>query len=380
MIISFLAFFAVGICTISIIGQGDVADAIPFEEIVESDDSNGQEWTEISHSEEISVSLGEKLSVSQIVSLINDKYKCSGEATDAVFTDEMGIKIKDITFLEKYTPENVSYSMGYIFAGDKVFDVDGNDISDVVEGYTFVNGRDRNGNSLFEKEGKYYFYSDGTLVLTNDADRIIYGPKYLTIYDEGITLFSQNEKWGAKNSEGDIIVRAMYTYAFGFNEGVGAFATKTNVFHLVDSEGDIINSDYYVPQTGFGMLRIQNGIVLVSDGEKNLVMKSSGAIVDVPADYNVLGCSDGIILLEKDGYKGYMNSLGKWISNPEFVYAAGFCEGLSAVVDDGFYVIDKNGDIIIPKGFDYITDFSDGICLLYSSESGWFIAKKCYIN
>jgi len=78
-------------------------------------------------------------------------------------------------------------------------------------------------------------------------------------------------------------------------------------------------------------------------------------------------------LLKKNQKFGYMNAKGQWIVEPDFTNASYFSEGLA--VANGS-VIDRNGNIVIPKGFDYISDFSEGVSFLYSFDKGWFVAKK----
>ncbi len=199
--------------------------------------------------------------------------------------------------------------------------------------------------------------------------------------DENPALFNSDGKWGAKNEEGKVIVKANYTYGYGFHNGIGCFASKDKKLYFFNSSGKSLSSgEYMVPENVIGALRFENGITLVSDGFKNVILNQNGSIVDTPFDYNILGCSDGMILLEKNDKKGFMNEKGIWILNPEFLYADYYSEGLSIVSINGQFVIDRAGNVIIPKGFDYISSFSEGHALMYSLTSGWYIAEKNFIN
>jgi hypothetical protein len=388
VIISFLVFLAIGVLSIALIGKGNKEDNISFDIYSDVEYSEHEGWTDISgvldgdDESDNSSSNGEKpevfLSAEEIASLINSRYDCNGSLTEKQFSDEMGIKIDKISFLDGFTPENVSYSLGYIFAGDKVFSAVGTELTETVKGYKFVGGRDGNGYALFENSGKYFYLKDESFFESNNTNRIVNGTSYMACYDPEYILFNSGNYWGAKDRNGEVVVKASYTYGYGFSEGVGCFATKEKVLYFINTKGKSISTVYKVPESGYGALKIQNGITLVSDGNKNLIMKSSGAILDTPADYKVLGCSDGMILLEKNGKSGYMNNGGEWVVSPTLYSKSFYQEGLATVSEKGMYVIDKNGNTVIPKGFDYISDFSDGCCILYSQNSGWYMAKKCY--
>ncbi len=379
--IMFLVFVAIGIISVVLIGKGD-DNSLSFDVYSDAIYSEHEDWADVStslnnsqidNSEYVDEIENVSISIDDIVEKVNSSYSKEGTISNKQFSDEMGIKIEKISFLNDYTPENVFYYSGYVFAGDKIFDSAGNDLTEVLSGYTFVNGRDNDGNVLFQKDNKYYFLSDGTIQESKNVHNINKGPAYMSSFDKEYTLFESGGKWGAINSEGKIIVKAMFTYGFGYNEGVGCFASKAENFYFYDSDGKLISSEFVIPKNGFGAFRIQDGITLVFDGKKNLIMKASGSIIDTPSDYSVIGCSDGIILLKKNQKFGYMNAKGQWIVEPDFTNASYFSEGLA--VANGS-VIDRNGNIVIPKGFDYISDFSEGVCFLYSFDKGWYVAKK----
>ncbi len=378
--IMFLVFLAIGIISVVLIGNGE--DSVSFDVYSDVIYSEHEDWADVSEilnnsqsdsSEYIDESSNVSISLDDLIQNVNSSYNKGTKISNKQFSDEMGIRIDKISFLNDFTPENVSYSYGYVFAGDRIFDSSGNDITDVLSGYTFVGGRDNNGNALFQKDNKYYYLSSGKLIESKNIHNINKGAAYLSAFDEEYTLFESEGKWGAMNSEGKIIVKSMFTYGFGYNEGVGCFASKAETLYFYDSDGDLISSEFVIPKKGFGAFRIQNGITLVSNGEKNLVMKASGTVIDIPSDYEVIGCSDGIILLRKGQKYGYMDSYGIWVTAPEFTNASYFSEGLA--IANGS-VIDRKGNVIIPEGFDFLTDFSDGICLLYSFDKGWFVARK----
>ncbi len=385
--ISFLVFLAIGILAVALIGKGKPEENISFDIYSDIVYSEHEGWTDVSEKSEDEVFSEESsseetvvLDADEIMSTVNSEYNCSGNPTDNIFSDETGINIQKISFLNNYTPENVSVSLGYIFAGDKVFDLHGNDLTELVSEYEFVGGRDKNGHALFEKLGEYYYLENGIFSKAENISNINKGPAYLSVLDENYPLFEENGYWGAKDKNGEVVVKAMYTYGYGFNEGVGCFASKSKKLYFYNTSGKLISSEFVVPESGFGSLRIQNGITLVSNGKKNAIMKASGAILETPDDYNVLGCSDGMILLEKKGKMGFMNQNGAWVTNPSFVSASLYSEGLAVVSENGCFVIDTSGEIVIPKGFDFVSEFTDGRSIMYSNKSGWYMATKHFIE
>ncbi len=383
--IYFLIFVAIGIMAITFIGTGKEENMLSFDDYSVMEYSEHDGWTDVSISENENDNSSEESSENEsdvdlqtIITEINSKFSCNGSETEEMFSDEMGIKISQISFLNEFTPENVSYSLGYVFANDKIFDLDGNDLTVLLDGFSFVGGRDKDGNVLFEKDGKYYFVKNGSLLESLNVGSINRGTSYSFKRDDEPILFKSGDKWGAKNSDDKILIKAVHSKAHGFYEGIGCFSTQTNYLYFYTKDGKLISSDYKIPTSGKGSLRFYNGITLVSNGKNNLVLKSSGKLLDIPSDYKVLGCLDGVILLEKNGYFGYMNSNGQWITNPLYKSASDFVEGLAVVSDKTSKIIDRDGNTVIPEGFDYISGFSNSKCILYSKEYGWYKAVKYF--
>ena len=391
LVISFLFAAAVSILAIVFIGKGTKDNDISFDEFSVIEYSEHDGWTDVSISEQESKdesfeesaenNVSKELTAIEVVEFINGNNICDGENTEEMLSDEVGMHLFEAGWMREYTPENVYYSLGYIFIGDKIFNTNGDDLTDLLSGYTFLEKRDINGNVMFEKDGKYFYVDSGKMVESKDTDILFKGPMYLVNRDDFPTLFKSNDKWGAKNNKGETIVKSSYTYGFGFYDGIGCFASKKEYLYVFDDKGTSISSSYMLPQNFSNVFMFQNGICMVTDEKdrtKNLILKSNGSLLDIPEDYKVVSCSDGVIKLEKNGLYGYMNHTGKWIANPVFTSASDFSEGLSVVYDNGYYVIDRNGETIIPKGFDYVTEFSASGALLYSEENGWYFASKLF--
>lgn len=107
--------------------------------------------------------------------------------------------------------------------------------------------------------------------------------------------------------------------------------------------------------------------------DKDVLVYPNGDEFPIPQGYTLKGYSDGILLLEKDGAYGYMNYLGKWIADPEYIYAGAFHGGVGVLQNaSGKYcAVDVDGNYVLPPNYDYISNRSDGLIATYSEKNGW---------
>lgn len=115
---------------------------------------------------------------------------------------------------------------------------------------------------------------------------------------------------------------------------------------------------------------------IVTDEE--ILVDPKGNQFNIPTGYKLISYSNGILLLEKNGRYGYMNYLGAWITEPDLISANPFLEGVAVCRNkNGSYgVIDRDGDIIIPFTYDYISNISGGTLAAYGASFGWTIYQK----
>lgn len=111
------------------------------------------------------------------------------------------------------------------------------------------------------------------------------------------------------------------------------------------------------------------------NSDKDVLVYPNGREFPIPEGYTLKGYSDGILLLEKDGLYGYMNSMGKWIVDPEYTYAGAFHSGVGVIKSSsGVYAaVNTNGDFVLPFNYDYISNRSDGLIAAYSQDKGWSV-------
>ncbi len=112
-------------------------------------------------------------------------------------------------------------------------------------------------------------------------------------------------------------------------------------------------------------------------GDYTYLVDATGNKFTIPSGYDLLAYSDGILLLERDGYYGYYSVEGKWIAQPIFTYARPFSEGLGVIGFSGSKkgIVDREGNLIVPFKYDYISNVSSGVISVYNDD-GWKILAK----
>lgn len=199
----------------------------------------------------------------------------------------------------------------------------------------------------------------------------------------------------AETQDDSIIAQAGYAMAYNFSEGRGCIKDFKNRLYFFDERGRLpaggLVNIIYGPKDDsekyLGYYYFCEGLTRACEktfssgklvSEREIIIRRDGRQLPLPADYSIISYSDGMILLDKCGYRGYMDSNGVWITNPTFTYARPFFEGLAVVGSLGGKkgVMDKEGNIVIPAIFDEITDCSGGVICLYKKDHGWFVINK----
>lgn len=117
-------------------------------------------------------------------------------------------------------------------------------------------------------------------------------------------------------------------------------------------------------------------IKIVTD--EDILINPNGKRHELPSGYTLKGYSDGIMLLEKDGNYGYMDTYGNWIRDPFMDDARPFIEGVAVCKnEEGNYgLIDTDGNTVIPFNYSYMSDISSGTVAAYSESTGWTVFQK----
>jgi len=332
----------------------------------------------------------------------------------------------------------VQLYMGYVLVDNSVYTAiyspEGNYLfSYLTKEYFPAKTRDRDGNPLFYTKAKnengqrvtVYCTVGETSFIPSDYNDTLdgrglyfdYVPSY-GLSDSSLQRFSRRDgyytKWAFGTSESSLYTAYKFYSAFNYREGVAATVNAYGHLSYVGrwgyqaftTESSYYYHDWYVreyllpPLTdgeesiGFyyydhGLVRARRQIVdwyayyhwniLRVAVDDDFLMDKSGGEFPIPAGYDIVSYSDGVILLEKDKKYGYMDYTGKWIAQPIYDYARPFFEGCAVLGFGGTdrMMIDTEGNIVIPAGkYTYISDFSSGIAAAYTADGAWEILCK----
>ena len=293
-----------------------------------------------------------------------------------------------------------------------------------------------------ERKVYYTLSYDGSYFVKSDYDdqtesRGLYFnyPSYYGITDSSITLSVETFDKFTQNIDGEIslkhdaewsyllygnpISEDVYERAYNFSGGLGCVVTEgyynDGGLYFINSNGNRAfntvkkynneNADRYVIENymppisqgpeSIGYFYYDNGYVrarfetidywnysknnrIQVYSSEEVLLNTKGERFPIPAGYNLKGYSDGILLLERNGLYGFMDTTGDWIAQPIFSYAEAFSEGLAVLVtSDGRYgMIDTEGNIVLPFAYGHISSCSDGLIAAYTESEGWEIIRK----
>ena len=236
-------------------------------------------------------------------------------------------------------------------------------------------------------------------------------PQYVVVE----TIYSDELRFSYGYSEWYKITNYTYKEAYNFSEHYAAVVYPDNVLLFINEYGKI---DYYLyRETNYrnpngrrafsiyaapvlrgidsvGSFYFDKGYVRIRQldtdkiygnpdwivGEYDYLIDDYGRKFKIPADYDLIAYSDGVLLLERDGLYGYYSIEGKWIAQPIFTFARPFAEGLGVI---GFKngikgVIDIEGNVVLPFEYTEISQVSTGIIAAYNGSWNFYgkVAKS----
>ncbi len=282
------------------------------------------------------------------------------------------------------------------------------DISKIIGDAQLQNLRDEEGRALFYSDG-FYFYLENCVQYTTQYDSanldkgVNYYPSYLAGRNGAYTVFTENNCWGVKNSDGEVVVPAVYKDVYGASEGRIIAVGASGGLYVYNTEGKLLTGSepkYKIPDTvekaveagddmpALGCYFYSKGLTRAyTSSGKSVMLGADGKELVLPSGFDIAAYTDGVMLLkqsykDKDGNEknlyGYMSAEGKWIANPDYIEAHPFYEGLAAVcgADGKWGMIDTEGNTVIPAVFDSISDCQDGIIIAYEQKYGNCIFGK----
>ena len=220
-------------------------------------------------------------------------------------------------------------------------------------------------------------------------------------------------RYGFVNN-GKLMKSYTYARAFSFNDGRAAvidddgrltfinYNYKTAITKYSRFKGTFEGADtstyyissYYAPvynnMSSLGHFYFDHGYVTVRQVniesmfvkraayDETYLIDTSGKRIDPPSGYNFVSCSEGIMIVERDGRYGYYDVANKsWVADPIYTYIMPFYEGIGVLgVDGNTGAIDRNGTVVIPFEFEYLSTMSTGLISAYNAEDGWRVFAK----
>ena len=233
----------------------------------------------------------------------------------------------------------------------------------------------------------------GKIVLPVEYDRIEDFSNGVAVVEKGSY---PEEKYGIVNTKGKFILPVEYDDIQKFDSGVFA-AKKDGKTKIVDANGTTvvpyeILQNYYVGGAYENLVIVREDSSYMPCG----VIDSTGKVI-IPLEYDyILGISDDLILVERDGKCGYFDTTGKAVTPVEFDSTAyhGSWNGSSApgswqletykfymypgmegkyacVKKDGKYgLMSRSGKLVVPAIYDEVGYFADEWVAVRMGEEG----------
>jgi len=147
----------------------------------------------------------------------------------------------------------------------------------------------------------------------------------------------------------------------------------------------------YNDARGLGHLYFDDGYVMVRCVEvqsmfrkiigrdENILLNADGTVILPPDGYTLVTCTEGIMVLERNGRYGYYDpDTQTWIAQPIYTYIEPFYEGIGVIGIAGGNIgaIDREGVTVIPFRYSYVSTMSTGLISAYSADYGWQVFAK----
>jgi len=170
---------------------------------------------------------------------------------------------------------------------------------------------------------------------------------FVKVFSNGLAPVKLGTKFGYINMAGTIVIKPQFYWAEKFSKGglARVWVADTLLQQIIDKSGKIVHNPkledvYDFPQ--------EVAMVTIGNNKKGYFDKSKGSIVFFKSlEYNF---SEGLAKIIIDGAYGYVDTAGKIVILPQFIYAENFSKGQASVFtlpwDRKLVIIDKTGKIV----------------------------------
>lgn len=179
-------------------------------------------------------------------------------------------------------------------------------------------------------------------LINNDGKEIIPCQyEHLARTEDGLFLFSKNDRYGYMNIHAQVVIPATYTYAREFENGHAVVTTEQGS-GVIDSSGKII-----IP-TKFELIHeFSANTAVISEQDKYYLIDQQGKKISEAYDFLSNGGENLWLNMRSEKY-GFIDAKGKQVIPSKYIYAAPFDAGLSLVSENGedFFYIDTKGKFV----------------------------------
>ncbi len=217
-----------------------------------------------------------------------------------------------------------------------------------------------------------YIDKTGRVILEVSPDRIA------SPFSEGLAAFSNGldgdkRKWGFINIKGELVIPYLFeNIIYSFSDGLCPVVVNDK-FGAIDKTGKLV-----VPAEFDYIFGFQEGLAHTQENGKSGYIDKIGKWVIPPTLTHTAGFSEGLARAQKDekGHYGFIDKKGKWVIQAEYDMAVEFHEGLAKIKKGGLSgYINKDGSVFIKPQFQSAGSFSGGVAII-EKEDIYHILKK----
>ncbi|MFA7274506.1 MAG: WG repeat-containing protein [Crocinitomicaceae bacterium] len=172
-----------------------------------------------------------------------------------------------------------------------------------------------------------------------------------------------NDKFGAMNMEGEIVIPAEYDVLSTFNEGLALVGNKKKYGYI-----NKIN-ELSIPMLYDAGLDFEQGRAVVEKNGKYGLIDRSGKLI-LPCEFDDIGTfSEGLIYAQKNGLYGYYDKFGTEQIKSKFNDVFSFSKGKANVqVGENQAIINTEGEFVFPPKFNSLKPFSASLIIFEEDD------------
>lgn len=219
-------------------------------------------------------------------------------------------------------------------------------------------------------EGKWgYINTEGTMVIEaiyDGANR----------FSEGLAAVSKNGRWGYIDKNGETVIAFQYESTYAFSEGLAVYSEGL-YYGYIDKTGNKVTPAIYSEASSFS-----GGVACVKKDSSYGFLNQAGAAI-TEFSYGISAkASEGLIAVFSDAgleslKTGYIDTDGRVVLEPTWYDARSFSQGLAAVQAEAFTspwnYIDKTGTVVIKGEWDEAEGFSQDRAVVHDKTGYYFI-------